>query len=625
VATEREDARLEHDADGIITAWDGEAERLFGWTRSEALAMRAERLIPERNRRHHASSLRTLLDSVDGRSMTRDVTAVHRDGHEFKVRFTVSAARRDGTAYVIGIARELTPTLLADEAVRAFADRYHAILNQIEDGCCVVDLRGNFVFANDAFCRIFGFVREEIVGRTFKASMGPERAAQLRDVYTQVYETGRPVKAFEFQVQPKNAETRYVEQTVSIERDSAGRPIGFLAITRDCTARKEAELEAARAKEAAEAANRAKSEFLANMSHEIRTPMNGILGMIALALDTDLTAYQTECLTTVRSQAQGLLAIVNDILDFSKIESGKLQMESVDFAVAAELDAVASLLRVQAAAKGLELRTAIAAGVPPRVNGDPLRLRQVLLNVAGNAVKFTERGSVTIEVAPDHASPGGIGLRFRIADTGIGIPVEQQAAIFEPFQQADGSMTRRFGGTGLGLAIASTLVQLMNGRIWLESTPGSGTTFHFTAVFGAAADAPISVARPAIAPSAGRRMQVLLAEDNVVNQKIAAGLLTRRGHAVTVVDNGRAAVAALDDRPFDLVLMDVSMPDMNGFEAAAAIRDLERSTGRHIRIIAMTAHAMAGDRDRCLAAGMDDYLAKPFEAQRLFELVEQTA
>jgi two-component system, sensor histidine kinase and response regulator len=655
--------------------------------------------------------------------------------------------------------------LSAKEALANERQILRALIDNVPDFMYVKDAESRFVLANPGVAHSMGLSSQDaLMGRTDFDFFPPEQANRFFQDEQNIIRTKTPLFNHEEQCTRVDRVSIWLLTTKVPLLDASGKVVGIAGIGRDITEIKKTEQALLAAKEAAEAASRAKSEFLANMSHEIRTPLNGIIGMTDLALDTQITTEQREYLETVKFSAESLLVVINDILDFSKVEAGKLELEFHDFNLRECLETALKTLALRADQKTLELLGDISLDVPEFVRGDSARLRQIILNLVGNAIKFTSRGQVHLAVAIE-SPESDLALHFVVSDTGIGIPPEKRAVIFQPFSQADNSTTRKYGGTGLGLSISSSLVALMGGRIWVESEPGVGSRFHFIVhlqpvaakneppvplevlvgvrvlvvddndtnlrilnsmllhwgmqpsiahggeealalletaqlqslsfpliltdvhmpgmdgftliehirqkfavpseivmltsarhrddaercrSLGVAAyllkpirqselraalaqvlsseskipcHLPLPPTRPLLAPA--RALSILVAEDNAVNQRLILRLLEKRGHSVKLAANGREAVAFLEQQTFDLVFMDIQMPEMDGLAATARIRELERASGsaRHIPIIALTAHAMKGDQERFLASCMDGYLSKPLHPQALDEVL----
>jgi PAS domain S-box-containing protein len=719
-------------------------------------------------------ALTTLQAYLDGKTPIYELEhrLMHKDG-TYRWILARGVALRDaaGRPYrMAGSHTDMTERKQMEERLRDEEALYHSLVETLPLNVFRKDLAGRVTFGNQRYLDTLRMTREQILGKT-DFDLFPVALARkyVRDD-VRVQKTGEVFRDVEEHRRP-DGETIYVEVLKAPVYDARGNIVGIEGIFWDVTKRKRDEEELRKAMEEAEAANRAKSAFLANMSHEIRTPMNAIIGMTELVLDTALVAEQRECLETVRKAADHLLTVINDILDFSKIEAGKLDIDHAGFRLRECLEDTVGTLALPAHQQGLELALRIPPEVPDALIGDPSRLRQVLVNLINNAIKFTEMGEVVVRVAVDEQTEESAILHFEITDTGIGIPPDKMSSIFAPFVQVDGSLTRKRGGTGLGLAISRRLVEIMGGHMGAESVPGRGSRFHFSARFGIQRDAaagatmtplepgrmrglavlivddnatnrfileeilsgwrmrPTAVAsgpealaalreavkagepyplvlvdahmpemdgftlarhirqrtelegvqvvmltsggqtptaarrqelglaaclpKPVrqadlyktlaivlggaapsakrveasaeVAPLTPRRLRILLAEDNPINQNLAVRLLAKAGHDVFLAANGREAVAALEDQSFDLVLMDLQMPEMDGLEATTAIRARERETGTHVPIIAMTAFAMTGDKEKCLEAGMDSYISKPVRARELFDTINQIA
>ena len=526
--------------------------------------------------------------------------------------------------------RDLTEGTPTVRQLQAAEERWVLALCATNDGIWDWNAVTNEVFFSARWKQMLGYEENEVENRTeeWEKRVHPEDLPRVRHELQQHLEH-QVVYAAEYRIRAKDGSYKWVLARGQALWDEQGRPVRMVGAHTDITAHKLAEEKLKEAKRDAEAASQAKSDFLANMSHELRTPMTGVLGMIDLVLSTDLLPYQKEHLDIARSSAASLLSLLNDILDFSKVEACRLDLIPVVFSIRQCLAETVRMFDVRMHEKGLVLITDVKPEVPDALVGDPLRLRQVLVNLIGNALKFTDAGCVSVRVGLESQTSSEVILLFQVADTGIGIPAEKHGLIFEPFRQVDSSRTRVFNGTGLGLTISARLVRLMGGGISLESEIGKGSTFSFTVRLAVANVEASKLPSPAMAAAGAhsneRSLRVLLAEDNIVNQKLIAELVKRDGHEIVVVGNGEQAVGEVGKGTFDLVLMDVQMPVMDGFDATAAIRRAEKTTSRHTTIVALTANAMKGDRQRCIEAGMDDYLSKPIDFAVLRAVLDKCA
>jgi len=519
-----------------------------------------------------------------------------------------------------------------------------AFMEQMPDHVYFKDRESRFVAVSRSLARSFGCSIEAVIGKTDADFFDAAQARVFRERELQIMRGDGPIiDQVTRHTWPDGRETWSLNIAVAMRND-VGEVVGVFGTNKDITEKKLLEqallanrrleamtLQAEEMAAAARVANEAKSVFLANMSHEIRTPMNGVMGMAELLLDTQLSAVQREFAHTIVHSARALLALINDILDFSKIEAGKVELEHADFDLPQMLDEVVRLIGVEARAKDLKLSAAVDPAVPRVVSGDPARLRQALLNLCSNAVKFTQRGEVAVSVKVLDRALRSITLSFNVRDTGIGIPADRLEALFYPFSQVDASTTRRFGGTGLGLSIVKRLAELMGGRVGVDSREGVGSTFWFEAQLAIPLPEPdnrhpqtqpaVLLAPPGpLSERAGRR--VLVVDDNVVNQKVARHFLGKLGYRADVVHDGREAVLAWQRGDYDLILMDCEMPVMDGYEATRQIR-IHEGGERHIPIVALTAHAVSGAEIKCRAAGMDAYITKPLVREQLAACLER--
>jgi PAS domain S-box-containing protein len=533
----------------------------------------------------------------------------------------------DGQALRLVFVIDITARKRAEEALQASEEQFRLLADNATDMISRHSPEGVYLYVSPACRPLLGYAPADLLGRSAGELAHPEDLPALL-AFHQALPDRSDASTVTYRMRREDGTYVWVETRSHTVRDAqTGAALEFQCASRDVTARRQAEDALRQANAELERATQAKSAFLATMSHEMRTPLNGVIGLISLLQGTPLTPRQREYVSALQASGDALLGLISDILDFSKIEAGQLSLERQPLDLRQLVHEVAALFAAQARTKGLDLHAQVDAAVPRLLTGDPVRLRQVLLNLAGNALKFTEQGEVGVGVTLVEESVEEALLRVVVRDTGIGIAPAMQEALFAPFVQADTSTTRRYGGTGLGLAIAKRLVELMGGEIGVESTPGVGSTFWLTLRLarGVAADAT-PAARTASGPAeAGPRGRVLVAEDNAINRLVAVGLLESLGYVVETAETGRQAAEAVRTHHYDLVLMDLHMPDLNGFEATAAIRQQEKAVGqgRRLPIVALTADAMMGDADKSRAAGLDDHLTKPLTRERLAAVVER--
>ncbi len=621
--------------DGIFVDCNRAAEVMMGTDRAGIVGLAPDKLSPEYQPDGRTSAVAAQEQlALAWRRGSLTFEWVHRrlDGRDIFVEVSIAAMVLDGKEAFFTTWRDITKRKRVEDALAESEIKFRSLFQNAPIGLFHSVPEGRFLLANPAIAAILGYASPE------------EMVAFVTDIGTQIFVD--PTQRTRILAVIMNQGVWFKDE-IQLRRKDGGIVVADLAgrrvlnadgdiaylegFVQDITARKRAELELARTRDAAEAASRAKSVFLANMSHEIRTPMNAVIGFTHLALQTDLTPKQRDYLHKIQSSGHGLLGLINDILDLSKIEADRLELERISFSLELVLNRLATMTTLKAEEKGLKLSFHLDPMVPRRLVGDPLRLGQILLNLVNNAVKFTQQGEVAVAVATAARAGDQVRLRFAVRDTGIGILPAQQARLFEPFSQADGSTTRRYGGTGLGLAISKKLTDLMGGDISVKSAPGSGSTFSvelpFTLDPSAAEEEPEVIpmegskvaAEPPPSTLAGAR--ALLVEDNVINQQVAREMLQHLGLIVEVAGDGRTAVALLRSDPsrYAVIFMDLQMPEMDGFEATRIIR--EELGLSDLPIIAMTAHALADERHHCLACGMNDHLAKPIDPPALLAVL----
>ena len=594
---------------------NGAVDGILGWSREEVLGQHYLKFLPTGEHQTSLGRYRSMLDEMQGQ-VGRELVIHARDGSVRTMDLSAAPVEYQGRPAVMIIGRDITERRRVEEALRESEQRYRAVFESATDALLVQTINpdgspGKFIEANDLACQRLGYTREEMLQLSPFDIASPKVPLDYSSLAVEVFSKG--YYSFETIVVHKDGHEMPVELTLRLF-EFQGRPM-VLVNARDITQRKLSEEELHQAKEMAEAANRAKAEFLANMGHELRTPLSGAMGMLELLLTTPLDQRQQQYARTAQHSVGALLTIMSDLLEFSKLGAGKLSIEPAGFDLERAVEDVAEILVMRARGKGVELSVDYPAGVPRKLVGDARRIRQVLMNLLENAVKFTDSGKIAIRVSGERVQSGDARIKIEVEDSGSGIPDEFLGRVFEKFTQADSSSSRRHGGMGLGLAISRELVELMGGRIHATSRAGSGSTFWFELSLPLQTpetSGEEQASRPDFLPEKFTvPPRVLVVEDDEVNLEVAATILKRLGCEVHEAEGGPEAIAMAKKTPYDLIFMDYQMPEMDGLQATAEIRRIESANNHRSWIVAMTAHTLTEDRERCLASGMDDYLAKP--------------
>lgn len=584
-------------------------------------------------------------DKAEGRSLIKQATDKEGLGQqEIRLRtktnprflcslsFMVTRDERGKPEALDMVVQDISGQRRTEEELRESKELFKTVFNSSAVAIFVTDKEERIIAWNPFAEKMLEMDKKDLFNKPVKELYPKDEWDRLRSL--RIRQKGM-LSDIETKMYKKDGTLLDINISLSIIKNQEGEIEGAIGIMSDITEKKKFHQELLHAKNSAEEANNAKSLFLANMSHEVRTPMNTIMGMIDLTLDTQLNEDQKDNLLTVKNAADILLTLLNDILDLSRVEAGKIQLEKIELNLRDILKSVCKSMGILAKNKGLKLVGSVEEDVPELVVGDPTRIRQVVINLINNAVKFTFKGAVTVNIKVQKISGDECEVMFSVRDEGVGIPQDKQATIFEVFTQADASTTRRFGGTGLGLAISRKLVEMMGGHIGVESKEFKGSTFFFVLPFKIVRkeDIPQALKAESIedqllaqlhkAPKRDlTHLSILLAEDNIVNQKMTMRMLEKKGWKVTAADNGQQVLDYLKKETFDLILMDALMPVLDGYETTKLIRENEKKTGLHIPIVALTARAMSGDRDKCIEIGMDSYVAKPIDRQKLYEAIE---